>query len=69
MVIVMEQLQIGDYQMVIDLAMAPIQGTNIQVWHLILFLVVGPMVTWPMLIVLILFFFGQHIKMKLPINV
>lgn len=43
-----------NYQMVIDYAQTPIQGTNLKVWHVGLFLVIGPMVTWPMLVLIVL---------------
>jgi len=36
----------------------PVYG-NIMMWHLILFMLIGPMLTWPML-VLILIVFGKQ---------
>ena len=33
------------------------------VWHLVLFMVLGPMLTWPMLILLLLVFSTQTVKL------
>jgi hypothetical protein len=40
----------------------PVYG-NFMVWHLILFMVLGPMLTWPMLTLLLLVFGTQTAKL------
>ena len=40
----------------------PVYG-GFMVWHLVLFMVVGPMLTWPMLILLLLVFSTQTVKL------
>ena len=40
----------------------PVYG-GFMVWHLILFMVLGPMLTWPMLILLLLVFSTQTVKL------
>ena len=40
----------------------PVYG-GFMVWHLILFMVLGPMLTWPMLILLLLVFGTQTVKL------
>ena len=47
------------YDTVMKWASTPIQG-GFQVWHLAVFLTLGPMITWPMLVVLMIVF-GQNI--------
>ena len=40
----------------------PVYG-GFMVWHLVLFMVIGPMLTWPMLILLLLVFGTQTAKL------
>ena len=40
----------------------PVYG-GFMVWHLILFMVLGPMLTWPMLVLLLLVFGTQTVKL------
>ena len=40
----------------------PVYG-KFMVWHLIMFMVLGPMLTWPMLILLLLVFGTQTVKL------
>jgi hypothetical protein len=40
----------------------PVYG-GFMVWHLIMFLVLGPMLTWPMLVLLLLVFGTQTAKL------
>jgi len=40
----------------------PVYG-RFMVWHLILFMVLGPMLTWPMLVLLLLVFGTQTAKL------
>jgi hypothetical protein len=40
----------------------PVYG-GFMVWHLIMFMVIGPMLTWPMLILLLLVFGTQTAKL------
>ena len=40
----------------------PVYG-SFMVWHLVLFMVIGPMLTWPMLILLLLVFGTQTAKL------
>jgi hypothetical protein len=40
----------------------PVYG-NFMVWHLVLFMVLGPMLTWPMLTLLLLVFGTQTAKL------
>ena len=40
----------------------PVYG-GFMVWHLILFMVLGPMLTWPMLVLLLLVFSSQTVKL------
>lgn len=40
----------------------PVYG-DFKVWHVIVFLALGPMLTWPMLIVLLFVFSGQTINL------
>jgi hypothetical protein len=40
----------------------PVYG-NFMVWHLILFMVLGPMLSWPMLVILLLVFGTQTAKL------
>lgn len=40
----------------------PVYG-GFMVWHMILFMVLGPMLTWPMLILLLLVFSSQTINL------
>jgi hypothetical protein len=40
----------------------PVYG-GFMVWHLILFMVIGPMLTWPMLVLLLLVFGTQTAKL------
>lgn len=40
----------------------PVYG-DFKVWHLITFLMLGPMLTWPMLVLLLLLFSSQTINL------
>ena len=40
----------------------PVHG-GFMVWHLVLFMVLGPMLTWPMLVLLLLVFGTQTAKL------
>ena len=40
----------------------PVYG-GFMVWHLVLFMVLGPMLTWPMLVLLLLVFSTQTVKL------
>ena len=40
----------------------PVYG-DFKVWHVIAFLALGPMLTWPMLVLLLLLFSGQTINL------
>ena len=40
----------------------PVYG-GFMVWHLVMFMVLGPMLTWPMLVLLLLVFGTQTVKL------
>jgi hypothetical protein len=40
----------------------PVYG-GFMVWHLVVFMVLGPMLTWPMLVLLLLVFSSQTVKL------
>ena len=40
----------------------PVYG-GFMVWHLILFMILGPMLTWPMLMILMVVFSSQTIRL------
>jgi hypothetical protein len=45
----------------------PVYG-GFMVWHLVLFMVLGPMLTWPMLMLLLLVFSTQTMKLVLGVR-
>jgi hypothetical protein len=59
----MEQLPQVDYLTAYNFMKdTPIYG-GFMVWHFVLFMVLGPMLTWPMLILLLLVFGTQTAKL------
>jgi hypothetical protein len=59
----MESLQKVDYLTSYNFVKdTPVYG-GFMVWHLVLFMVIGPMLTWPMLVLLLLVFGTQTAKL------
>lgn len=55
------ELQLSDvtYSKVMEVAQQTVYG-EFKIWHLVAFLVIGPMLTWPMLVVLLLVVFNNQ---------
>lgn len=56
-----KELHISDvtYEKVMDIAQKTAYG-DFKVWHVVLFLMIGPMLTWPMMIMLLVLVFSSE---------